>query len=239
MPGLADVVKSGEDAYLERWSFLLYGFPGSGKTTLAAQAPKPLMLELDENGWIVLRNPLVAKNVRFYVLRDFKRTLQFIQRLAKDPLLQEIETVVLDTVSELQTLERLSQLPDNAINEGWKFNEHIYTVNNFKVLLLVKELLALKKNTILCCHMKEETVGDGKNKRVIIRPALSPSLLTDIMALVDGTFFLVKNNNTRELLLQSATDKITKSRFNKNSTITDPTFEKLLPILEENKKPND
>lgn len=234
---LADHVKRGTDARIKRWSILIYSYPGSGKTTLAAQAPRPLILELDENGWIVLSNPLVAENVRYVVLRDFERTTKFIRALAKDELLQAVDTIVLDTVSELQTLERLSQLSGDPLLEArWKFNEHIYTVNNFKVLLLVKELLALNKNTILLCHMKEEDLGDSSSKRKIIRPALSPALLTDIMSLVDGTFFLHKENNTRRLQLQGTTDVLLKSRFNRNGTIVDPTFNKLLPVLEEYKE---
>src|SRR5687768_4353460 len=204
MPGVADYIKKGVDAKAKRWSIIIYSYPGAGKTTFAAQAPRPLILELDENGWIVLRNPLVAENVSYIAFRDFKKFVQFIRALAKDKdSLDSYDTLVIDTVSELQTLERLSQLPgDLVLDDKWKFNENIYTKNNFRIMTILRDVFDLGKNMIINCHMKEETLTDGADKKVIVRPDLSPGLLSSIMAMVDGTFFLDKQNDTRRLYLQ-------------------------------------
>lgn len=236
---VAKLIKSGEEAYLDVWSFILYSFPGDGKTTLAAQAPRPLILELDRNGWIVLKKSIAnPKSNKYVVLRSFKGLVNYVRALAKDSeTLSQFDTVVLDTISEAQTLERLSQLPGDALTEQWKFNQHIYTVNNFRILLLAKEILELNKNTIFNCHLRRETVGDEANKRIVVGPDLSDGLLTDLEALVDGTFLLVKDGmSERKLKLQTGKDERTKSRFTKNATINNPTFDKLLPVLEEFKK---
>ncbi len=233
---VAKLIKSGEEAYLNVWSFILYSFPGDGKTTLAAQAPRPLILELDRNGWTVLKKDIARpKSNKFVVLRSFKGLVNYVRALAKEPeILSQFDTIVLDTISETQTLERLSQLPGDALTSPWPFNQHLYTVNNFRILLLAKEILELGKNTIFCCHLKKDIVGNESNKTVHIGPDLSEGLLTDLEALVDGTFLLVKTGmNTRQLKLQTGKEERTKSRFSRNATIQDPTFEKLLPVLEE------
>lgn len=235
---LAKRIRWGNEAFARRVNIMLYGFPGSGKTTLAAQFPKTLIIEIDPNGYIVLNTPELRDKVRFTYIRDFKTLAAFVRQLQRDPILDEFETVVLDSVSELQTLDRLSQLPgDVLVDDAWKFNEHIYTVNNFRINVMVQEILKLNKNTVLISHMVEDAIGEGRDRKVYIRPAISPSLLKDILAQLDGAFFLEKENETRRLRLVASSSTLTKSRFPiKNGTLINPTYQALAPILNQLKQ---
>jgi len=230
--GLAAHVKTADEAYATRWCIIIYSYPGAGKTTLAAQAPNSLVLGIDPNGHTVLRKlpSEIKARTRYIALRDFTKVVKFVRMLARDPLLKEIDTIVVDTISELQTVERLTEVKgDVLLDDKWRFNEFIYTVNNLKILTLVNEIMDLGKNVILNCHMKEEKDGE----RIMIRPALSPALLADVAAQMDGVFFLKLDNNTRRLQLQGTPNILVKSRFTKNKTIENPTFKELLPVLEE------
>lgn len=230
--GLEDTIRTGKDAVPNNWFILIYSYPGVGKTTLAAGAPKNLILEIDRNGERVLSKPQFS-DVRWQPLRSFDKAAKFVKILDKDPLLRKIDTITVDTISQLQILERNSQISgDILLDKNWKFNEHIYTVNNFKTLAFVNFVLDMGKNVILLCHMKEEKDGE----KVLIRPDLSPSLLGTVAAQMDGVFYLKQDADVRRLQLQGTPSIMTKSRFQKNRTIENPTFSQLLPTLEELKQ---
>ena len=221
---------------------MLYGFPGAGKTTLAAGAPKPLVIEVDEGGHQVLDVPSLRDHARYFYLREFEKVARLVRGLASDPNLSEIDTIVLDTFTELQTLDRLSRLPgDILLDRSWKFNEMVYRDNNFASLILLKEILKLGKNTIIICHMNEEQVGEGRNSKTLIRPGLSPTLMKDVLALLDGAFFLQLVDKTRSLRLAGTVNTLTKSRFNfPKAELINPTFADLQKYLDERvTKPND
>jgi len=239
MTGLSDAVKTADQAYLKNWATLIYSMPSAGKTTLAGQAPNCLIIEIDRNGGAVLNNPLVPKTTRYIPIRDFKKVRDFVRALRTDPLLKEVDTIVLDTLSELQYLAQRSELKGDLLGDSWLFNQHIYSTSNFKILEIMREILDLGKDTIFLCHMKREKIGDGASAQVNILPDISEALLADIIAMVDGAFFLAKDNETRRLRLQTEPTIMTKSRFPKGATILNPTFDKLLPVLNELKKKDD
>jgi hypothetical protein len=243
MPGLRDAIKSGDEAYLDRYKILIYSYPGAGKTTLAAQFPRPFIIETDTDGQGVLRNlpPGIRSEVRFYASQDWATIVRTVRSLSKDKeLLSEFDTIVLDTVSSLQDIERGEQLAGDPLTaDKWMFNEHIFTVNNFKVDLLVDEIIKLGKNVVLTAHLAEDTIVTDKTSKKILRPGLSPGLTRTIAASMEAVFFLEFNGVNRILRLQGGSDVLCKSRFKLQgaSTMVDPTFQKLAPIFNSLLKP--
>src|SRR5215207_11014812 len=104
--GVMEQARYGRDVTIKRWNIMLYGFPGAGKTTFAAGAPKSLTIEVDEGGHQVLDAPNLRDHARYFYLRDFERVARLVRGLASDPDLQTVETIILDTFTELQSLDR-------------------------------------------------------------------------------------------------------------------------------------
>jgi len=231
---IADAVKTGDQAYLQRFKLLIYGWPGSGKTTLAAKSPRPLIIEFDDGGEIVLRNlpAPVRESVKFWATQDWAKAVRFVRDLCRDKkFLAEIDTIVVDTISALQSIERARQVAgvDVLVEERSPFHEAIYSANNFRITKFVEALLTTGKNLILNCHMTEDTVVAGGVQKKLIRPGLSPALTREIMDMMDCCFFLELNGTTRTLRVQSSPDLLTKSRFGtgKQPIVRDPEWETL------------
>jgi nucleoside-triphosphatase THEP1 len=242
---ITDAIKTGDEAYLERWKLFIYGWPGSGKTTLAAKAPKPLIIEFDDGGHIVLRNlpPELRAGVKWYTTQEWDKAVRFLRDLCRDrKFLNDIETIVVDTISALQSIERARQISgvDVLVEEKNPFHEAIYSANNFRIVKFIEALLSTGKNLILTCHMTEDTITVQGLQKKLIRPGLSPALTREVMAMMDCCFFLELTGSTRTLRVQSGTDLLTKSRFQtgKNPIIRDPdwhTLEGFISTLQQQK----
>jgi len=243
---VADAIRTGDEAYLERWKLFLYGWPGAGKTTLAASAPRPLIIEFDDGGHVVLRNLESGQRsaVKWYATQDWDRAVRFIRDLCRDrKFLEEIDTIVVDTLSALQGIERARQIKgiDVLVDEKAPFHEAIYSANNFRIVKFIEALLSTGKNLILTCHMTEDTITVQGLQKKLIRPGLSPALTREVMAMMDCCFFLELTGTTRTLRVQSGTDLLTKSRFmtGKNPIIRDPdwhTLEGFISTLQQTKE---
>lgn len=222
------------EALPTRWKILLYGFPGSGKTTLAAQAPRPLIIEIDDGGALVL-DTKEFEHIRIYRQRNLKKLNDFVKACRTDPYFKEnFDTVVVDTISEVQTLDRMRKVGD-PLDELWQFNESIYTRNNFYTNAICRAVLGLGKNTIFLCHVREELIGDDRNQVVRVIPGMSPGPFKDLATNMDGIFFLRKEGKARRLTVTAGTTVLTKNRLeqvNIPATFENPNFDALLPYLE-------
>lgn len=238
MSALSDAIKTGEEAYLERFKIMLYSWPGAGKTTLAAGSPRPLFIEVDDAGHVVFRNlpSSVRSNVQFYHSQDWEKLVKFAKALGKDrEVLNSIDTIVLDTVSALQDIERERQIRniDILVEEKSPFHQAIYSANNARIMRFISYLMVTGKNIIINCHMQEDTITVGTSEKKLIRPGISPALTKQLMSAMDACFFLSLDGQARSIRLASGPDVLTKSRFRLGETTSmkDPTWAKLDPFI--------
>lgn len=226
------LVKASE-AIQTKWEILVYGPPGVGKTSLFADCPKVLYIVVDDNGWIVLTDKPQAANIELFYTRKWSELVQFVLALPTSEVIKRVDTIVVDTISECQTLERLKQIGGNPLtDEKWKFNEHIFTQNNFKIMALIRAIKTTGKNIAWLCHTTIEVLGEGKDAEKLIRPALSPRLLDTVQAGIDGQFHMDKPGGNRILKLDAGGGIQTKSRFKKSRDLVNPTWGQLQEILE-------
>lgn len=238
--GILDKAKTAETSDPGPWSIAIYGYPGVGKSVFAAHASRPFVLMVDNDGERSYRNHPELRNVPYVNCRTYAAVVRAIRELKSSKTdLEQIDTIIVDTMSELQQRDRMDQVKakGDPTDANWKFNEHIYTINNFHINVVVDELLELRKNLILVYHLKEEEVGTGDAKRTRIRPATSPELMHSTIAKISGCMVYERSGKDRRLrLVSNPTDSITKSRFKGKaeelSNLLNPSFEDLQQLME-------
>jgi len=203
---------------------MVYGSPGIGKTTLFADAPNPLFIEVDDNGHTVLQGHKNEPAIDVFYTRSWTELAGFAKALPTSNLIKSKDLIVVDTVSECQTLQRLKQIGgDPLTDEKWKFNESVYAVNNFKIQALVRALKQCGKPIAWLCHETTDLVGkDGMEK--LVRPALSASLLAAVQAGLDGQFYYSRKGMNRVLETDGFGQVQTKSRFASSRPLVNPTW---------------
>lgn len=166
---------------------LIYGKPGVGKTVLAAQAPRPTLLldfdygakkglarklrqlGVDVNGLDVVREP------------DLGELEGLAQRLATSRSNFRYRSVVLDSLTELQQWHRTLSLGSRL-----RATRDDYGLNIEWVRRVVRNLCHSDLTVVFTCLQDEQEAEDG----MWIAPALTPSLLRSVEALVDSIIHL-------------------------------------------------
>jgi hypothetical protein len=166
----------------------------------------------------------------------FDEVVQAVQQI-KEEQPTEYQSIIIDTISTLQEVQRLELIDKKEAlnNNRWVFNQNIFSINNFKVNLLIKELLELKKtyNIVLTAHLKEDVIGTNEKRQVVSRPDLSPNLMKLVNATVNGIFVLDSVGGNRVLTTRGNKTLLAESRYKIDQPyIKDPTFNKLRKYLD-------
>ncbi len=239
MSVLSDAIKSGDEAELTQLKLFIYGWPGSGKTTLAAKAPRPLFIETDADGHVVLRRlpEEVRSQTKWYRAKTWDQAVKFLNLLIKDrEVLSSVDTLVLDTITALQEMDRDKQIAGTDILTDDKnpFNQSIYAKNNKRIERFIQLLISTGKDVIVLGHMREDTLP---SQQKVIRPSLSGALTANIMAMMDGCLFLEFNGTNRTLTTASGPDILTKSRFGGLTRISNPDWSHVQNMVKALKNP--
>lgn len=217
----------------------IYGEPGAGKTIFACGAPKPLLIDADRGRRSLLNHPeLLKKGIKILPGRDYDEVSKILFGIMDgDSFFDDIETIVIDTYSELQKRE-LSALikaahEDNKNRNPDVASEFEYNINNQRLRkLLLAFIEKTDKNLVLTGHIKEEK--DAKGSVVLTRPDQSPGLTSSILALVDGVFYLSSSTTqvgvtTRTLRFLPSNALKGKNRFGPlPMELKNPTFDVIL-----------
>ena len=107
----------GDQAWAETWEVLVYGSPGVGKTTLFADAPGILYIEVDQNGHVVLQDHKNASDINIFHTQSWSELVGFVTKLPTSELLKTVNVIALDTLSQCQTLERLREIGGDPLTD--------------------------------------------------------------------------------------------------------------------------
>jgi len=177
--------KTVDEAVSNYFNCIIYGRPGSGKTTAAATAPPPILFLDCDQGLLCLKGipdemaqkiGLNPKETYFEPIRSMDDMLQQIQRVARENAASPgfWNTVVVDNLTELQRVLLTDMLSASE--------RSIPTIQDWGVILLrVQKIVRLIRNlpchTIFLAHEREDEHGIG--------PALSGRIEEELPGYVD------------------------------------------------------
>lgn len=143
--------------------FLLAGFPGIGKTTLALSAPKPLLIDVDRGV-----DRVDAKNRKDFTQPETYEEL--LEDLKSD--LSDYETLVFDTGGKLLDLMKpyvIKQDSKNGQKDGQTLSIKGYgAVGREFQRLMDFAFYTLNKNVVMIFHAKEDKDGDATKLRILV-----------------------------------------------------------------------
>lgn len=168
---------------------LIYGQPGTGKTSLALSAPKPLLIDFD-NGLRRVTKQYQTDSVQVESYQDL------LDILTKEDI-SGYETIVIDTLGKMVdrigdwlsiSNPKVKQGDGQLSMKGW---------GNVKAEFqrLLKLLESKNKSSIFIAHEKEEKVGDD----VMKRPDVAGSSGKDIVKELDFMGYMSIKNGKRTI----------------------------------------
>lgn len=174
---------------------LFYGESGTGKTTVAASFPKPLLvLDLREKG-----TETIAKYEGIDVLsiEDWKEFEEAFWMLDSE---SKYETVVLDQISALQSLGMDKIRIDNGMEPGDTFSKRDWgTLSGMMQtwLLNYRNLWSKEKHIVFLAHQRtfggDDEAGDNQ-----ITPTIGARLSPSVESFVNGAVSTIGNTFIRE-----------------------------------------
>lgn len=169
-----------------KWTkVLLYGELGTGKTVWAADAPSPLLVAI-ENGAKSLLNHEVTSKVEVMQFRSVRQVEALAMKLQEGKL-EQFDTIILDTFSELQR-----KVLDGHLEEQHRRDpdKSLYTpkgldhqTNGEHMRRIAAAFRDVPRNVIYTSHEKEDK--NEETGAVYIRPDLAPKVTKTLGGYVD------------------------------------------------------
>lgn len=206
----------------------IYGPGGSGKTTLASKAPKPLLIAF-ERGYNALPG-VIAQDVN-----TWGEMKQVLRELKKPEVKEMFSTIAIDTVDLASVAcEKYicSQLGiENIGDGGWSVNGWAKVKREWEQTF--REITMQGYAVIFISHAKDKTFTrkDGTTYNQIV-PSCSTAYNEIIKNMVDIMGYIDVENGARKLVLRSADDSIDcKCRFSQIDPEIPFSYESLVNAL--------
>lgn len=146
----------------EKFSMIIYGAPGVGKSTLAASAPKPVLFDLDRG----IRRVKAQHRPATSLVNTYEELLADMQ----SPEMADFETIIIDTGGALINLMKDYVMRKDSVNKtkSGSISQKGYGAVKDEFSRLTDWLkLTLRKNIIYVFHTVEE-----KNKDIVTQRLL-------------------------------------------------------------------
>lgn len=196
---------------------LIYGPPGSWKTSIAQTAAEPFTMDYDKG---LHRTKFRKVGMQFDVLQD-------IEDAYKEPKFQSAKTIVVDTIGGYLALQSADIIAGNSKmgsrSGGLSLQGYGALKNRF--LQWLNHLRLLNKDVVMIAHEKEEKDGDNR----IVRPDITGGSYAEVMKPADLVGLLKISGGKRVLDFNPSDSSIGKNAAGWNALTvpelnTKPTF---------------
>lgn len=179
---------------------MVYGSPGSGKSTIACSAPNAVMIDTD--GGVMRING--AHQVPTLQVTKWEEIVDAMKEVRES---KEVKSVIIDTVGKMlnymeEYIKRTASGKKSEINKDGTLSLKGYGVRKNMFIDFIKGITTLGKNVIFVGHDKEETRGD----QTVVRPEVGGSSTNDLMKELDLVGYMEMNGNIRTISF-TPTDK--------------------------------
>lgn len=175
---------------------MIYGQPGSGKTTLACSAPGAVLIDTD--GGVMRING--AHMVPTLQVENWEQIEAAMEEVRSNP---EIKSIIIDTIGKMLTyleeyIIRTSTGKRIEVNRDGRslslkgFGKRKQIFSDF-----IKKSVILGRNVIFVGHDKEEKRAGGDE--TVIRPEVGGSSTNDLMKELDLVGYMEMNGNIRTI----------------------------------------
>lgn len=228
------ILNTSSPAFKPKITILIYGHGGVGKTTTAASAPSPILIDFEGGSkYFGLRGISidVAQVQTWDEVRELYKTLRTskYESVIIDPVGEAMEKLMNSMIEEKKS--KLVQPDGQPTMAGWG-----YLKDNMR--RFVKSFRDMDKHLILIAHVEEKADDEGAiKKRPMIRTKLSQELINmvDIVAYME----VIKDsegNSKRILRIQPNSDKYeAKDRTGQLGEIVEPDIAKIIDGIQGNK----
>lgn len=172
---------------------MVYGSPGSGKTTLACSAPNAVLIDTD-GGVMRINGAHMIPTLQVTKWEEIVEAMDEVKQSG------EIESVIIDTVGKMlnymeEYIKRTATGKKIELNRDGSLSLKGYGRRKQMFIDFIKGITTLGKNVIFVGHDKEETRGD----ETVIRPEVGGSSTNDLMKELDLVGYMEMNGNIRTI----------------------------------------
>ena len=227
-------------------SILLYGRSGTGKTTIAATFPKPLLfLDIKEFGTDSVCDIPGIDALYVETWQDFE-TIYWFLRAGN----HQYKTIVIDTVTMMQKLAQEYSLEQDGKEKDGQMNKNLWGITSKTMCAWLINYRDLPYNIVFLAQDRITTEEGAREDQITpeVGPRLMPSVAACINAavrIIGQTYIKEYTKNTQEkglekifsyrLRLGANAYYLTKVRKIKEiavpESIANPSYEKLMKLL--------
>lgn len=203
---ISDRIRDVSDVVRHR-SFVLYGRSGTGKTTLAASFPKPiLLLDVKDEGTDSVVDVKGIKVFDVTSFEDFELAYYHIERNPK-----KYKTIIIDTVSQVQQLA-IKELMDNKKTMSgrsagdWgsmkKRDWGDVSAMMKEWLINYRDLSSLGLQVVFIAQDRSFNFDDEVDDESSVVPEIGPALMPSVMRVLNAAVQMIGNTFIRERFIK-------------------------------------